>query len=141
MTENTIENKARFLSQYWGQQNLFAFPVPGIFKNKSFWWNRYPQECLLLLTPLEHITDEDAIEVARIVNSWDPACGFLDISDIPGWLDEVLTGNCAMHADYVSGYQFIQLCDFLRSRSYAMPFHDLSVTDLISYGWVKLKTK
>jgi hypothetical protein len=30
--------------------------------------------------------------------------------------------------------------DYLRSKGYALAFHDLSVEDLINYGWIKLKT-
>ena len=29
--------------------------------------------------------------------------------------------------------------DYLRSKGYALPYMDLSVEDLISYGWIKLK--
>ena len=34
---------------------------------------------------------------------------------------------------------YIIIVDFLRSKGYAIPYLDLSIKDLISYGWVKLK--
>jgi hypothetical protein len=30
-------------------------------------------------------------------------------------------------------------CDYLRSKGYALPWMDLSVEDLVEYGWIKLK--
>ena len=30
-------------------------------------------------------------------------------------------------------------CDYFRSKGYALPYMDLSVEDLVKYGWVKLK--
>ena len=29
--------------------------------------------------------------------------------------------------------------DYLRSKGYALPWMDLSVEDLVKYGWIKLK--
>ena len=42
-----------------------------------------------------------------------------------------------MSASRVVGY--IQSLDYLRSKGYALPYMDLSVEDLVEYGWVKLK--
>ena len=42
-----------------------------------------------------------------------------------------------MNASRVVGY--IQSLDYLRSKGYALPYIDLSVKDLVEYGWVKLK--
>jgi hypothetical protein len=30
-------------------------------------------------------------------------------------------------------------CDYLRSKGYALHWMDLSVKDLVEYGWIKLK--
>ena len=42
-----------------------------------------------------------------------------------------------MNASRVVGY--IQSLDYLRSKGYAVPYMDLSVEDLVEYGWIKLK--
>lgn len=41
-----------------------------------------------------------------------------------------------MNASRVVGY--IQSLDYLRSKGYAVPYMDLSVKDLVEYGWIKL---
>lgn len=51
---------------------------------------------------------------------------------------KVNIGEVQMSAYRVVGY--IQIVDFLRSKSYAIPYMGLSVEKLIEYGWVKLKT-
>ncbi len=33
---------------------------------------------------------------------------------------------------------YIAILDYLRSRKFAMPFHDLSVKKQVEYGWIKL---
>ena len=38
--------------------------------------------------------------------------------------------------DFTDNY--IHVTDFLRSKSYAVGFHNLSVSDLENYGWIKL---
>lgn len=62
--ENTLANKAKFFALYWGQLILFSDGVrfPNILKF-GIETNEY-----LELTPLSQITDEDAIEVAKIVH-------------------------------------------------------------------------
>lgn len=72
--------------------------------------------CKLLLTPLSEIADEDAVELAKIASSWDDAAP-LDPLDVPEWLDEIMSGNCAVMADYVDGYQILEVTDFLSRDS------------------------
>jgi len=68
----------------------------------------------LLLTPLSAITDEDLDFLG-----W-------DISEIKDIEKEA----------YISGYE----TDYLRSKSYLLPYNGLSPEELIARGWAKLKT-
>lgn len=65
--ENTLENKAKFFGQYLGQNIIMAKHSDKPQLIERIWYNFLPKECYLLLTPLSQITDEDAIEVAKIV--------------------------------------------------------------------------
>lgn len=121
--ENTLENKAKFFAQYWGQKVLsgdsetihtlntgdMAF---GIGKN----W--------LELTPLSKITDGDAIEVGyyqgfkRSIRENAKDC-----------INEFIKGDFKLDYDSI---------DYLRSKGYALPWMGLSVETLVEYGWIKL---
>lgn len=176
--ENNLENKARFLAQYWGQEVLADVNNNG---DKVLYpivvSNMYRiEESHLELTPLSEITDEDAIEVARIVHGRKDkviemvidtphgrheACTyvlvqiFVDHPDIMEWKNfaliqidheeagDVICGSMNESGDFEDDFidNYIHVTDHLRSKKYALPFHDLSVDDLIEYGWVKFKTK
>lgn len=73
--------------------------------------------CQLLLTPLSEITCEDAKQIAEMASSWDRAAP-LDADNVSAWLDEVMNGNCAIYADYVSGNHVVQLINKLRKLDY-----------------------
>lgn len=131
--ENTIENKEKFMAQYW-HQPVLRFPnnddkllVKDWFVLKNGW---------LELKPLSSISDEDAIEVAKIYFSRDNDESYHTISNgkalvnrlISDWLQTSSNGFLVV----------IQVADYLRSRSYAIPFMGLSVETMVQYGWVKL---
>ncbi|WP_028376000.1 hypothetical protein [Leeuwenhoekiella sp. MAR_2009_132] len=114
--ENTLENKAAFFAQYWGQEVAFIPDYDqGVTLIKS--GVRKPKEIKYLeLTQLSNIIDED-YKIAQ-----------------------KLDGNFGTSAlDY--SLQFINHSnlDFLHSKGYALPFRGIDVETLISWGWVKLK--
>lgn len=112
--ENTLENEAKFFAQYWGQEighHTFGKHNPRIVNTSYF-----NQIHWLELTPLSKITDEDAIEVANLQFPVQPLFKKLD--------EDVILYDT---------YQYLQ------SKGYALPFHDLSVEKLVKYGWIKLK--
>lgn len=105
--ENTLENKAKFFAQYWGQKcgkNQYC----NLSINKSNILNITHLE----LKPLSQISDENAKKL-----------GFTNSRDF------LAVGNKDNRYNV----------DFLRSKGYALPYMDLSVEDLVEYGWVKLK--
>lgn len=79
--------------------------------------------CQLILKPFSEITDADCEAVVALMSQAD--YGPLDVTDIPSWLDEVMNGNSALSADYVSGQQVQIIIDFLRSRSYDCGYSEI----------------
>ena len=143
--ENTIENKKKLFAQYFGQrvwryfhtngeQNLLY--VDGLtMENKS----HFGFTGVLELKPLAAITEEDAIEVAKMVKSWDDELDMLPVHDVYEWMNEILSNNSVTVADYVTGFQASQLSDYLRSKGYALPWNGISIEQQIEWGWIKIK--
>lgn len=99
---------------------------------------RYCEQFVLEVTPLSAITDEDAIEVAKILK-WRPndsaerheldnCVSKFDVT----WLKNKHCDKCQMP---------LEVTDFLRSRGYALPAYGYSVDELVSAGIFKIKTQ
>ncbi|TXG86457.1 MAG: hypothetical protein E6R13_00550 [Spirochaetes bacterium] len=108
-TENTLENKRKFFAQYWGQKILL------------------------------HVIDVDDI-LLLLNNEID--------NDIKNWLLYLKPVSQISDEDAINlGYGYAshlksnldRNIDQLRNLGYALPWMDLSVEDLVEYGWVKLK--
>ena len=147
--ENTLENKAKFFAQYWCQK-IICFPHnknPIRYDNPNkLLAGTFERNAYLQLKPLSQISDEEAIELMRLKIE---SKGVVDIETIEienktldgytfivkykNWDDERVGFIFKGHTNPLSFY------DFLRSKGYALPWMDLSVEDLIEYGWVKLK--
>ena len=132
--ENTLENKARFFAQYWGQK-IICFPHN---KNAIRYDNpnkllagTYERNAYLELKPLSHISDEEVVEVAKLTHG----SKFLEqvFTTLP---KDKVTKYIRHITDGLKNYSKF---DYLRSKGYALPWMDLSVEDLVEYGWVKLK--
>ena len=123
-TQNTLENKARFFGNYLGQEIAFdkaGFKALVYDAIKPSWIESFYLE----LKPLSQISNEDTEHVMELENFID---GFLS-DDILNYLIHLKKGKCNK----------IEVIDYLRSKGYALPWMDLSVEDLVEYGWVKLK--
>lgn len=160
--KNTIENKAKFFAQYFGQNvhtdELYSgkddFKEPFVVDpENTYGW--------LELTPLSSITPEHAIEVCKLISigsfftqkKWDVShvengdASYVSITskrsshifeiDYDGILhvkdEETFFVPDMVLPNYLPAFQY------LTSKGYALPFHNLSVDELISYGWIKLK--
>lgn len=137
-TENTPENKAKFFAQYWGQEVFKSFDrqVNAIFCKPADALN-YP-DSFIMLNPISSITDADAIELAGIR-------GLVNIIRVGFVFEGYLVVLKREGKRSVTKFVFFRdmyqpEIDFLRSKSYLLPYMDLSVEDLISYGWVKIKS-
>lgn len=111
MSKNTLENKAKFFAQYWGQN---------VVGNIGDYFNR----TYLELTPLSQISDEDAIEVSE-------RC-------VPG--NDKRIDNIKQHCR-IYAMQSSLISDYLRSKGYALPWNGITVEEQIEFGWIKLKIK
>lgn len=132
--ELTPELKERFFALYWGQE---VFCWPGVFDQKisgSTFAGGIDIEDFLFLRPISSITDEEAIEVAKI--------GHLGSS----YTEEstIYHGKVLLN-DYINssrcnlrGYDWMNIQDYLRSIAIALPFMGHSVESLVEAGWIKL---
>lgn len=169
-TQNTLENKAKFFAQYFGQEiaeitkGNYTHKIGSIELINSTVLSLVTSERILKikyklkLKPLSKISDEDAIEVAKIVS---PSL-FLSLGDDnkhylekynSDWItvkhDRKITSVDIDLDGYVFEYHEDENytrpaksyagTDFLRSKGYALPYMDLSINDLIEYGWIKLE--
>lgn len=151
--ENTLENKEKFFAQYWGLQIIrkkhdttYYFINNNNMKFSEYWdiFDKW-----LELTPLELISDEDAIEVAKIfdiqlpIDEVDKSSNAIQVFDELGnkvciYFDgEIIIEEGAIQQPLA----LLKSYDFLRSKSYALPFREYSVSQMIDFGWIKLKNK
>ena len=115
---NTLENKAKFFAQYWGQEIVRT--SAGHKHNVCQYINLSHESFYLSLKPLSSITDED-----------------FDIS-YDGVM-KVLDEDTGLEPDAIM-VDHIAAIDYLRSKGYALPWNGISVEQQIEYGWIKLQT-
>ena len=142
-TQNTLENKAKFFAQYW-KQDVLCRVIFGKNKNEIIMHNTPCSnlklgeiiDSYLELKPLSQIGDEDAIKVSKIFG----------LGHLQGAVKELILSifrtsiNDSGTTSSTNGIKnWLQVFDYLRSKGYALPWMDLSVEDLVEYGWVKLK--
>lgn len=156
--EITPENRAKFFAQYWGQ-NVLSSDMYGdngtiyslTMKEDSF------NDKWLSLKPLSSISDEDAIEVAKI------ACPELFHTRKSGhYVDRSQIDWISVKHDYnyksvdidIDGYvlvcdesdgslyernpNMVHAIDYLRSKGYALPWMGLTAQEMVEAGWIKL---
>lgn len=135
--ENTLENKAKFFAQYWGQ-NILRYHNAGVHtivdENVLNPKKNNIKHSWLELTPLSAISDEDAIEVALL-------CGGANSVSHGKEILKAVFGNHFNNrysSNPPAGY-YTDIIDFVRSKGYAVPYLNLTVNQMIEYGWVKLK--
>jgi hypothetical protein len=142
--KNTPEEKEKFFVQYYGQ-SVYRHRTWTKEKNwivNSNVLDRYSLTSgYLELTPLSLITDEDKIEVAKILNR----NGLIDICSN----DSILMLHKKNAISFVNqenklyrSFEDISFVnDYLRSKGYALPYNGISVEEQIEFGWTVLKTK
>jgi hypothetical protein len=165
--ENTLQNKSKFFAQYLFQEVLLGYSCDVNFckpielqefhLSTSYLRNKSNKKALnpnpvLSLKPIEKISNEDAEICFHQMFSKSPDKRTFVRLDIRNdeqikilfhykYSDsEIDEGGCQLFYSKSIGYQCgLDVCDFLRSKGYALPFMDLSVNDLVSHGWVVLK--
>lgn len=150
----TKEEKPQFFGLYHGQRVMKIDDSESIYTVEMI---KFPmsESSYLLLKPLSSITDEDAIEVAkmawkgsvkdtirkanriivRMPDKVNPNQKFI----ISIWFDSGNTTVWEWNTEkYTRTFNQCAIVDFLRSKCYAMPFKNYSVDDLIKEGLIKL---
>ncbi len=129
--KDTLGNREKFNALYWMQEVGATYSDKGLKVDGDYL--EY-----LELKPLSQITDEDAVEVAKKYHHYNETAlsdryGALELLVIDG--KEIISGK-----DVPYGlFQHSECIDYLRSKSYALPFNGLSIEDLIKYGWIRLE--
>lgn len=146
---NTLENKAKFFAQYWGQLVYKNYQEPLGLQNcqndKRLRIGNTLKNSWLELKTLSSISDEDAIEVLNILmgtennmyNDWHP-----NIQN--NWLKtikiDLLDGFGSRQTGMLPYFKDTwRTGDYLRSKGYALPWNGITVEELIEFGWIKLK--
>ena len=146
-TQNTLENKARFFAQYFGQHVLY-FSSDFLRKIDNLTLDSVENDDFLELKPLSQISDEDVIQgITYLYNITREALGeILEIEHYDTFSSITTIGigcnfKTSRSIHHWRGTKKIGSVesDYFRSKGYALPYMDLSVEDLVEYGWVKLK--
>lgn len=142
MTHNN-EFLVRCFAAYWGASiELDHYPegrttlthrVALMYKNE-YLFGRNPQ---LLLSPLSEISDEDAIEVMRLLGYTENSMDETSRDMLYEHLENIFSENDGNYADPVSGNTFTQIIDYLRSKSYDCGY--THIPSLIKAGIAKKK--
>lgn len=143
MEQAERNEKARFMACYFGQEVMMYNDSDG----DPFWSKQiYPVDAKnlqvdlslmhLVLKPLKTIPDEDAIAVSRMDVSID--------KETHKFINP--PGNRQKEIDYGKNNIYFlcdktKIADYLRSKSYALPWMGISVEEQISRGWIKLINK
>lgn len=155
--ELTLENKAKFFAQYWGQE---VFKLQGLDKTYKVPYLEILDEDHLLLKPLSSIIEENANELAKIIN-----CHYSGITlkteihtkkqfgkdhtwcrvfyiheDNQHIVYNIGDGGLSHNSGNAYFEQYAHASDFLRSKGYALPWMGLLVEEIIEAGWIKLKS-
>ena len=128
-TQNTLENKAKFFAQYFGQHVLY-FSSDFLRKIDNLTLDSIENDDYLELKHISQISDEDLEKCLNILGQQ------LDLESFRESFIEGLS-NRDFYAQFYP-VRAIEIGDYLRSKGYALPYIDLSIEDLISYNWIKL---
>jgi len=157
-TENNLQNKAAFFAQYWGQ---FVYSAHRLEQVNENYIQPMFETSILELKDVSQIGDEDLFEVSKIVTFHEGDGLIIDRTRLKGQIEMfdkynddphyrdtlyLFTNDFDVHLIDENGNVFqydmlrlLEVSDYLRSKGYVLPWRDLSVQDLIDYGWIKIK--
>jgi len=141
MKEITPEVRERIFALYWGQR-IAMYKTDQSIKFRIGASNfDLKNAASIELRSLADITDEEAKEVARILDvsysNHSYSSAFFDLVGLADWLAEMISNNeMVCHSLEL----LIQLIDYLRSIGIALPAFGFTVDELVEAGVFKIKT-
>jgi hypothetical protein len=140
--------KQRFFALYWGQEVCQTKGGRYEIDENCFplWGKSY-----LELKPLSKLSDDDAIEIGKFVDSKSNKFinvnySFSEKKKLP-YIKSVISDKGRF--DIIDNFSLLiedkiinfslDIFDYLRSKGYAVPFMEYSVENLVEMGWIKLK--
>ena len=138
--ENTLTNKAIYFAQHWGQLAFIKMPHEDIFRDRISDVTINFVECIPL-KPLSAISDEDAIECVKLYKSNVRGdIGIVEIHELIRASQELKERIILNYWNGINnGFNVLAVYDYLRSQSFALPWMGLSVEELQSRGWLKIR--
>lgn len=130
MKKITNEIKAKIFAPYVGVAKIYN--KHGIQSTLTYsilddYFTTYFDTAYIELTPLEHISDDDLNHLSEVLEVIYP---------------ENFVNSIVENSSYgANPTNCIGAIDYLRSKGYALPYMDYSVSDLVKNGIIKLKTK
>lgn len=131
---NTLENKAKFFAQYWGQK---IFNQLGKITKVDSWSIDHEnfKFCFLELKPLSNISDKDAIDIFNhLYPNHLPTDDLEKIDVIKG----VFENDFRPHK-FLDLNESTRFIDKSRSLGYVLDWNGITVEQQIEYNWIKLK--
>ena len=124
------ELKQKFFAQYWGQEIAKESKNSPLISTTTAFLIGSTKDHYLELKPLSSISDEDLEFIVVGI------CGLDRDEFLTGKNTESVRNFLNRIIDFDS--TDLHICDFLRSKGYAIPWMGFSVAELIELGWVKL---
>ena len=123
-TENTLANRIKFFGQYFGQKVLRHKDWKNCVENNPLTEDWFHKGMILELKSLDNISNEE-IEFIFKTEYHQPIDNLVNI---------LMSNLDSYNTFFVS-----EIVDKIRLNGFSWPWMDLSVQDLIDYGWIKLK--
>lgn len=133
--ENTLENKEKFFSQYYGQKVLLLDrennKTHHVYSHSLCMVadGRFPSACLLLKHIID-ISNYDSKKLSVIEADYRTEDVYKR--------GKVIASNLNLGAYNNYNAKITRMVDYLRSHGYALPFMGIPVDVLVEYCWIKL---
>lgn len=158
--KNTLENKAKFFAQYWGQKLVCVNIDDGDDKtgyDLSDWvWKSFPDDCYLELKPLSSISDKlwiklveniTGLSVERIERFDDKSSESYGIvahlKNVNGWISLSFKYYKVLFSNKIKDFKEYAFYRAFVKNGFALPDTDkngksVTVEEQIEFGWIKL---
>ena len=129
--ENSLLNKTKFFAQYYGQE-IALHSKKKYFVNSII--EKIGDNYKLSLKSIDSISN---IDICKCVNLMGKSITEEEAEDFKDSFIEAFL-NKEFYGTFYP-YRVCEIVDYLRSKSYAIPYNGLSIDELISFGWVVLE--